>query len=143
MAYDFSLIRLQRDLHVAFPASLDNFEHNPLACPFSPQEQAALATLVAQLPNVRRISDDRTYYEFDDGGFLSVWITSDGGVFLKSQAGLELVLQLFRHLRPAHPELVVEDPQLGLLHDLQSFAAWLCGGLSTQGTVQVGAVQSG
>jgi hypothetical protein len=51
------------------------------------------------------------------------------------------VLQLFRHLRLTHPELVLEDPQLGLLHDVGSYAAWLGGGalLSAQGTVQVGA----
>jgi hypothetical protein len=141
MAYDFSFVRLQRDLQVAFPAALDSFEHNPLAGPFSPQELAAFSARVEQLPNVRRISNDRDYFELDDGGFLSIWVTSDGGVYLESQAGLELVLQLFRDLKLVNPELVLEDPQLGLLHDMGSFAAWVGGGalLSAQGTVQVGA----
>lgn len=141
MAYEFSLVRLQRGLTLAFPAALDGFEHNPLAGPFSEHERRALTASVARFPNAHRPREERDYFEIDEGGFVSVWVTSDGGVYLESQAGLELVLQLLRHLQSAHPGLVLEDPQLGLLHDVGSFAAWLGGGalLSARSTVQVGA----
>ena len=65
--------------------------------------------------------------EAPGGGRLDIWLTPDGHLFIDSQAGLELVLSLFIELRTLAPDIAIEDPQRGVLHDAVSFRDFLCG----------------
>ncbi len=65
--------------------------------------------------------------EAPGGGRLEIWLTTDGHIFMDSQAGLELVLALFIELRGVTADIAIEDAQRGVLHSVESFKEFLCG----------------
>ena len=132
MAYEFTIVRLQKNAEqtLAFPADLVELPRNPLAGPFDELTRARLIEAIAQFPDVEPVLGIKNCFvlEIPGGGRLEAWMTSDGHLFLESQAGLELVLELFAHLRLACDDLAIEDVQRGLLHTRRSFTAWLRAG---------------
>lgn len=128
MAYELSILKLnRRRQNLSMPIALDQVEQNPLAGAFTELECARLVKAISQFPFARPVAGVRNCFaiEAPGGGLLEAWMTSDGHLFLESQAGLELTLALFFTLRQACPDLAIEDPQRGLVHDGASFISWL------------------
>lgn len=129
MAYEFTIVRLKKNSEstLSFPADLVELPSNPLAGPFDERTRACLVQAIAQFPNARRRSGIKNCFviETPEGGRLEAWMASDGHLFLESQAGLELMLELFLHLRLASDDLAIEDVQYGVLHSRRSFEAFL------------------
>ncbi len=129
MAYEFTIVRLKKNgsKNLSFPVSLDREEKCPIAGPFDATQRAALMDALLRFPFVRRAEGVRDSFEIDapGGGRLEAWMTSDGHLFLESQAGLELTLALFRQLRSVLVDIAIEDTQTGNLHDSASFARLL------------------
>ena len=129
MGYQLSIVRLKKGAKVSFPAALDALEHNPIAGTFDTRVRFKLQEAVSAFPFAKKLVGVKNCYEIEapGGGRLEVLFTTDGGVFLESQAGLELALALFMSLRALYPDMALEDPQRGLLHDGTSFDTWMCG----------------
>jgi hypothetical protein len=129
MAYEFTIVRLKKNsentLH--FPAELVSLPRNPIAGTFDEDTRARLVQAIALFPNSTPVPGIKCCFVIEtlEGGRLEAWMTSDGHLFLESQAGLELMLDLFAHLRLACDDLAIEDVQHGLLHTRHSFTAWL------------------
>ncbi len=125
MAYEFTIVRLKKNgsKNLSFPVSLDREEKCPIAGPFDAVQRAVLLASMRRFPFVRRSDSVRDCFEIDapGGGRLDAWMTSDGHLFLESQAGLELTLALFRKLRTVMTDIAIEDTQTGELHDSTSF----------------------
>lgn len=129
MGYELSIVRLKKGAKVHFPAALDALEKNPIAGPFDPKTRVRLQEAVSSFPYAKKMLGVKNCYEIEapGGGRLEVLFTTDGGLFLESQAGLELTLALFMNLRAIFPDMALEDPQRGVLHDATSFDTWMCG----------------
>jgi hypothetical protein len=129
MAYEFTLVRLKKNSEhtLSFPADLVELPTNPIAGAFDGPTRARLIEAIERYPGAYPVEGIKNCYllETFEGGSLEVWMTSDGHLFLESQAGLELMLGLYAHLRLACDDLAIEDAQRGLLHTRGSFAAWL------------------
>lgn len=129
MGYEFTIVRLKKNSEhtLAFPADLVELPCNPIAGPFDELARARLVQAISRFPNARRVVGIKNCFliETPDGGRLEAWMASDGHLFLESQAGLELMLELFGHLRLVCDDLAIEDVQHGLIHTRQSFARWL------------------
>ena len=129
MGYELSIVRLKKGAKVHFPAAIDALEKNPIAGTFEPKARVRLQEAVSTFPFAKKLVGVKNCYEIEapGGGRLEVLFTTDGGIFLESQAGLELALALFMNLRTLYPDMALEDPQRGMLHDGTSFDTWLCG----------------
>ncbi len=129
MGYELSIVRLKKGAQVAFPAPLEALESNPIAGTFDARTRMKLQEAVSSFPYAHKVEGVKHCYEIEapGGGRLEVLFTTDGGLFLESQAGLELALSLFLALRTLYPDMALEDPQRGLLHDATSFDTWMCG----------------
>lgn len=129
MAYEFTIVRLKKgsDRTLTFPADLVLLPKNPIAGSFDQATRAEMIAAIAQMPNAVPVKGIKNCFliETPDGGRLEAWMTSDGHLFLESQVGLELLLELFAHLRLVADDLAIEDVQHGLLHSRNSFAGWL------------------
>ncbi len=128
MAYEFTIVRLKKNSEhtLSFPASLVELPTNPIAGAFDAQTRARLVEAIERYPGAYPVEGIKHCYliETFEGGSLEMWMTSDGHLFIESQAGLELMLGLFAHLRLACDDLAIEDVHHGLLHTRHSFAAW-------------------
>lgn len=129
MAYELTIVRTRKNATVDYPAHLDHLDQLPLAGPFDPMQRLRLMEAVRAFPYVQKLGGRREQYEIEapNGGRLVVFMTSDGHLFFESQAGLELALALFCGLLTVVPDLALEDPTRGVLHDPESFRAWIDG----------------
>ena len=131
MAYEFTIVRLKKNSEqsIAFPADLVALPRNPIAGPFEGSARDRVLAAIESFPNATKVSGIKNCFliETPGGGSLEVWMAGDGHLFLESQAGLELLLELFLHLRLTCDDLVIEDVQRGLLHTRTSFAKWVQG----------------
>ncbi len=129
MGYELSIVRLKKGAKVAFPAALEALDSNPIAGTFDARTRMRMQEAVSSFPYAKKMVGVKHCYEIEapGGGRLEVLFTTDGGVYLESQAGHELALALFLNLRTIHPDMALEDPQRGLLHDATSFDTWMCG----------------
>ncbi len=129
MAYEFTIVRLKKgsENSISFPADLVELPKNPIAGTFDEATRARMIEAIAQFPNAVPVKGIKNCFliETVEGGRLEAWMTSDGMLFLESQVGLELLLELFAHLRLVADDLAIEDVQHGLLHSRNSFAGWL------------------
>jgi hypothetical protein len=129
MPYEFSIVRLRKnaDQLIEFPADLIELDSNPIAGPFDPDTRMRMLQVIALFPGAKPVRGIRNAFEIEPhgGGRLDVWLTSDGHLFIESQAGLELLLALFVELSSVAADLAIEDRQHGLLHGPDSFAAQL------------------
>ncbi|MBK7858731.1 MAG: hypothetical protein IPJ65_08940 [Archangiaceae bacterium] len=130
MGYPLAIVRIKKSLLHALPLVVGESGPSPLAGPFDGFTRVRLSHAIGRFPFAVKVENGlRDTYEIEapGGGRLEVWITSDGHLFLDSQAGLELVLSLFIELLGVSPHLAIEDPQRGVLHGAESFKAFLCG----------------
>ena len=130
MGYPLAVVRIKKSLVHALPLAVGEGASNPLAGPFDGFTRARLSYAVGKFPYAVKLERGiRDTYEIEapGGGRLEVWLTPDGHIFMDSQAGLELALSLFIELRNVCPEIAIEDPQRGVLHDAVSFKEFLCG----------------
>lgn len=129
MGYELTIVRLKRNRNLYFPAAIDTEAQNPIAGPFDTSTKSLLMQAVRCFPYVHQIRRGQDRYEIETpfGGRLEVYMTSDGHLFLESQAALELALALFRGLSTVTPDIAIEDPARGVLHDADSFRAWIDG----------------
>lgn len=130
MGYPLCVVRIKKSLVGTLPLTVGEGPVNPLAGPFDGFTRARLSYAVGKFPYARKLDQGvRDTYEIEapGGGRLEVWLTPDGHIFMDSQAGLELVLSLFIELRTVCPDIAIEDPQRGVLHDALSFKEFLCG----------------
>lgn len=130
MGYPLAIVRIKRSLVHALPLNVEGSKVNPLAGPFDHFTRARLSFAIAKFPFAQRVENgvkDTFEIEAPGGGRLEVWLTPDGHLFMDSQAGLELVLALFLDLVAVTPELAIEDPGKGVLHDAASFQEMIQG----------------
>ena len=130
MGYPLSIVRLKKGLTSTLPLMVGEGLANPLAGPFDGFTRARLSYAVGKFPFAAKLETGmRDTYEIEapGGGRLEVWLTPDGHIFMDSQAGLELVLSLYIELRNVCPDIAIEDPQRGVLHNAVSFKEFLCG----------------
>lgn len=131
MAYEFTIVRLKKNSEntVRFPADLVELPSNPIAGPFNELNRTLLIQVLTNFPDSKPVTGIKNCFLIENagGGRLEAWMTSDGHLFLESQAGLEIMLELFAHLRLVCDDLAIEDVQHGLIHNRHSFAAWLFG----------------
>jgi len=130
MGYPLAIVRIKKSLVHALPLSVGDGKVNPLAGPFDHFTRARLSYAVGKFPFAQKVERGvRDTYEIEapGGGRLEVWITSDGHIFMDSQAGLELVLALYIELLGVTPDIAIEDPQRGVLHGAESFRDFACG----------------
>lgn len=131
MGYPLAIVRMKKSLMHTLPlSSVGDDAINPLAGPFDNFTRARLSYAIGKFPYAQKVERGvRDTYEIEapGGGHLDIWLTPDGHIFIDSQAGLELVLSLFIDLRAVCPEIAIEDPQRGVLHNALSFKEFLCG----------------
>jgi hypothetical protein len=131
MGYPLAVVRIKKSLVHALPLSVGGeASPNPLAGPFDGFTRARVSYAIGSFPYAQKLQQGvRDTYEIEapGGGRLEIWLTPDGHLFIDSQAGLELVLSLYIELKGICPEIAIEDPQRGVLHDETSFKAFLCG----------------
>ncbi len=130
MGYPLSIVRLKKSLVQTLPLAVGDGAVNPLAGPFDGFTRARLSYTVGKFPFAQKVPTsvrDTFEIEAPGGGRLEVWLTPDGHIFMDSQAGLELVLSLYIELRNVCPDIAIEDPQRGVLHNAVSFKEFLCG----------------
>ncbi|MBL8957833.1 MAG: hypothetical protein JNK82_44070 [Myxococcaceae bacterium] len=130
MGYPLSIVRLKKGLVNALPLDVSGDGPSPLAGPFDGFTRARLSYTVGKFPFAQKLPTNvRDTYEIEapGGGRLEVWLTPDGHIFMDSQAGLELVLSLYIELRNVCPDIAIEDPQRGVMHNAISFKEFLCG----------------
>src|SRR6185503_2540489 len=129
MGYPLAIVRIKKSLVKTLPLTIDGAV-SAIAGPFDGFTRARLSYAVGKFPyavKLEKAMKDTYEIEAPGGGRLEVWLTPDGNIFLDSQAGLELVLSLFMDLRAVCPEIAIEDPQRGTLHNAVSFKEFLCG----------------
>jgi hypothetical protein len=130
MGYPLAIVRIKKSLVHALPLSVGSGNVNPLAGPFDHFTRARLSYAVGKFPFAQKVDQGvRDTYEIEapGGGRLEVWLTSDGHIFLDSQAGLELVLSLYIELLGVTGDIAIEDPQRSVLHSAESFRDFACG----------------
>src|SRR5215212_6738587 len=123
MGYPLAVVRIKKSLVHALPLQVSEESGvNPLAGPFDGFTRARLCYAVGNFPYAEKLVvgvRDTFEIEAPGGGRLEVWLTPDGHIFMDSQAVLEL--------RAVCPDIAIEDPQRGVLHDAVSFKEFLCG----------------
>jgi hypothetical protein len=130
MGYPLAIVRIKKSLIHALPLTVEASNVNPLGGPFDNFTRARLSYAVGKFPFAQKLETgvrDTFEIEAPGGGRLEVWVTSDGHIFMDSQAGLELVLSLYIDLLAVAPDIAIEDPQRGILHGAESFKEFLCG----------------
>src|SRR5450432_1330449 len=98
MGYPLAIVRIKKSLVQAMPLVIGQGSVNPLAGPFDGFTRARLSFAMGKFPFAQKLESgvrDTFEIEAPGGGRLEIWLTSDGHIFIDSQAGLELVLSLF------------------------------------------------
>ena len=120
MRHEFSIVRVKREaMQWAFPVSWDDVQSNPLAGPFSQLDQLRLDVALGCFPFARRTKDGRRAWRIagHGSGYVEVWITSDGSLFIEGHASLNLICSIFSHLSETQPNLLIEDRASGVVHN--------------------------